>query len=168
MTAENTVKKKSNVGWYIAAIVIIIIVIVVGVYVYETTMSPGGGGGGGGGTPIAMTLYEGEVSSTQYGFGTSASSLASPGPTLTFKQGQAYTMTVNNVGALPHSWEISSSNTGTPSPLFNSEINPGAYISPGQSGSVTFTPNQSGNFYYVCPVPGHPDLGMWGPVVINP
>ncbi len=166
MTTENSAKKKSNVGWYIAAVVIIIIVIAVGVYLYEMSLSPSPGGGGG--TPTAMTLYEGEVSTTQYGFGTSASSLASPGPTLTFTEGQSYTMTVYNVGAITHSWAIASSNTGTPSPLFNSEINPGAYISPGQSGSVTFTPNQSGNFYYVCPVPGHSDLGMWGPVVINP
>ena len=157
--------KKSMTMWYIVAAIIVIVVIVVGVVLYEQSLAPGGGGGGG--NPIALTLYEGEVSSTSYGFGNSASSLSSPGPTLTLTQGQAYTMTVNNVGTLPHSWEIASTKTGTPSPLFNSEINPGTYISGGGSGSVTFTPNQSGNFYYVCPVAGHPDLGMWGNVVIS-
>jgi len=163
MTTETP--KKSMTMWYIVAAIIIIVVIVAGVVLYEQSLAPPGGGGGG--TPIALTLYEGEVSSTSYGFGNSASSLSSPGPTLTLKQGQSYTMTVYNVGTLPHSWEISSTNTGTPSPLFNSEINPGTYIAGGQSGSVTFTPNQSGNFYYVCPVPGHGDLGMWGNVVVN-
>ncbi len=151
--------------WYIVAAIIIIVVIVVGVVLYEQSLTPPSGGGG---NSTALTLYEGEVSSTSYGFGNSASTLSSPGPTLTLTQGQSYTMTVYNVGAITHSWEIASTNTGTPSPLFNSEINPGAYIAPGASGSVTFTPNQSGNFYYVCPVPGHSDLGMWGNVVINP
>ncbi len=151
--------------WYIVAAIIIIVVIVVGVVLYEQSLAPSNGGGGG--NPIALTLYEGEVSSTNYGFGNSASSLTSPGPTLTLTQGKSYTMTVYNVGTLAHSWEIASTNTGTPTALFNSEINPGTYIAAGGSGSVTFTPNQSGNFYYVCPVPGHPDLGMWGNVVIN-
>jgi uncharacterized cupredoxin-like copper-binding protein len=163
--ATETAQKRSMTMWYVVAAIIIIVVIVAGVVLYEQSLAPPGGGGGG--TPIALTLYEGEVNSTDYGFGDSASSLSSPGPTLTLTQGQSYKMTVYNVGALPHSWEIASTNTGTPSPLFNSEINPGAYIAGGGSGSVTFTPNQSGNFYYVCPVPGHTDLGMWGNVVIN-
>ena len=150
--------------WYIAAAIIIIVVIVAGVILYEQSFTPPSGGGG---TPIAMTLYEGEVSGTSYGFGNGATSLTSPGPTLTFTEGKTYTMTVHNVGTLPHSWEIASSNTGTPSPLFSSEVNPGAYIAAGGSGSVTFTPTQTGNFYYVCPVPGHADLGMWGNVTIN-
>ncbi len=162
MTTETP--KKSMTMWYIVAAVIIIVVIVAGVILYEQSLTPPGGGGG---TPTALTLYEGEVSSTSYGFGNSASSLSSPGPTLTLTQGQSYTMTVYNVGTLPHSWEISSTKTGTPSPLFSSEINPGTYIAAGASGSVTFTPNQSGNFYYVCPVAGHGDLGMWGNVVVN-
>ena len=152
--------------WYAVAAIIIIVVIVVGVVLYEQSLAPPSGNGGG--TPIEMTLYAGEVSQTQYGFGTSASSLQSnPGPTLTFTQGQSYKMTVNNVGTMPHSWMIANGKTSGSTVLFSSEINPGAFISAGQSGSVTFTPNQAGNFYYICPVPGHPELGMWGNVVVN-
>ncbi len=163
MATENAPKKSMTV-WYVVAAIVIIVVIAVGVVLYEQSLTPSGSGT----TPIAMTLYEGEVSTTSYGFGNSASSLSSPGPTLTFTEGQSYTMTVYNVGTLPHSWAISTQNSTSGTILFNSEIDPGVYISPGQSGSVTFTPNQSGNFYYICPFPGHADLGMWGPVVINP
>ncbi len=162
MSTEN-VQKKSMTVWYIVAAIIVIVVVVVGVVLYEQSLTPAPSS-----NAIEMTLYEGEVSTTSYGFGNSASSLTTPGPTLTFKVNQAYKMTVHNVGTLPHSWAITAAQSSSSSPLFNSEVNPGIYIAAGGSGSVTFTPTQSGNFYYVCPVAGHSDLGMWGNVVINP
>jgi len=149
--------------WYIVAAIVIIVVIVAGVVLYEQSLAPSNGGT----TPIAMTFYAGEVSQASYGFGTTASSITSPGPTLTFTEGKTYTMTVSNVGTMAHSWAIANQKSTGATVLFSSEINPGAYIAQGQSGSVTFTPNQSGNFYYICTVPGHPELGMWGNVVIN-
>ncbi len=163
MTVETAPKKGRMTAWYIVAAIIVIVVIVVGVVLYEQSLSPAPSG-----NVIQLTLYEGEISSSSYGFGSSSTSLTTPGPTLTFNMSQTYKMTVNNVGALPHSWAITAQQSSTSAPLFNSAINPGTYIAPGQSGSVTFTPNQSGNFYYVCPVAGHSDLGMWGNVVINP
>jgi len=163
MSTENVQKKRSMTVWYIAVAIIVIVVIVVGVVLYEQSLTPAPSS-----NVIQMTLYEGEVSTTSYGFGNSASSLQTPGPTLTFKVNQAYKMTVYNVGTLAHSWAITAAQSSSSSPLFNSEINPGTYIAAGGSGSVTFTPTQSGNFYYVCPVGGHSDLGMWGNVVINP
>ena len=162
MTSENQPKKSSPTLWYVVAVVVIIVII--GVAVYVLTMRPGST------TPatVTMTLYEGEVSTTQYGFGNSASSLASPGPTLTFKNGDVVQMTVYNVGTMPHSWAISTTPNTSGQILFNSEINPGTYIAAGQSGTVTFTVNQAGSFYYVCPIPGHTDLGMYGSVTVNP
>ncbi len=131
-----TAPKKSMTMWYIAAAIIIIVVIVAGVILYEQSLTPPSGGGG---TPIAMTLYAGEVNATSNGFGNSASSLTSaPGPTLTFTEGKTYTMTVYNVGTMPHSWTIANQHSSTATVLFSSEINPGAYIAAGQSGSVTF------------------------------
>jgi uncharacterized cupredoxin-like copper-binding protein len=166
MSTENVQKKRSMTVWYILAAIIVIVVIVVGVVLYEQSLTPGPSS-----NVIEMTLYEGEVSTTSAGFADSASSLTIPGPTLTFNVNQAYKMTVYNVGAITHSWAITASNSSSsvinPGPLFNSESNPGTYIAPGGSGLVTFTPTQSGNFY-VCPVGGHSDLGMWGNVVINP
>ena len=92
---------KSKTGMYAAIAIIVIVIIVVGVVV-ALMYKPGTSGSG-----TALTLYAGEVSSAQYGFGDSASALTSnPGPTLNLKVGTTYTMTVHNVGAMPHAWEI--------------------------------------------------------------
>jgi heme/copper-type cytochrome/quinol oxidase subunit 2 len=65
-----------------------------------------------------------------------------------------------------HSWEIVSSKAiGTP--LWGAGVDVTSYIAPGASGTVTFTPTQTGNFYYVCTFPGHIALGMWGKVVVS-
>jgi uncharacterized cupredoxin-like copper-binding protein len=152
-------KGKSKTGLYAIIAIIVIVIVVVGVVF--VLMSPAAKG-----TPL--TLYAGEVSTAAYGFGNTASTITSnPGPTLTLKQGTIYTMTVNNVGTMPHAWEISSQKEAG-SVVFGAQIDSTSYIAPGSSGSVTFTPNQSGNFYYVCPVPGHVALGMWGNVVVTP
>ena len=117
----------------------------------------------------SLTLYAGEVSSSAYGFGNSASSITSPGPTLTLTEGTTYTMTVYNVShmSMLHSWEITTSEAASTSPLWGAGIDLTNYIPVGGSGSVTFTPTQTGNFYYVCSFPGHIALGMWGKVVVK-
>ncbi len=116
---------------------------------------------------VNVTLYEGEINATTYGFGNTSSSLTSPGPALTFRQGQTYTVTVHNVGAFPHSWAISTQPNLNGQILFNSEILPNAWIQPGETGSITFTPDKTDIFYYICPVPGHTELGMWGRAIVN-
>ena len=107
------------------------------------------------------------MSSAVYGFGNSANDITSPGPTLNLKMGQTYTMTFYNVATdLPHSWEIVQTKAvGTP--MFGAGIAINSYVQPGGSGSVTFPPDQTGDFFYVCTVPGHIALGMWGNVVIT-
>jgi heme/copper-type cytochrome/quinol oxidase subunit 2 len=175
--------KKGNARLYITAVVIIVIIIIVGVLAYElsssmTNPSP---------TPTPSTTPTASPTPTpsatptpsptpsgtpltlyadSYGFGDSAGNIISPGPTLHLNVGQTYTMTVHNVASIPHSWEIVATKAvGTP--IFGAGINVNTYIQPGQSGSVTFTPDQTGNFYYVCTVPGHIALGMWGNVEIT-
>jgi len=119
------------------------------------------------GTPL--TLYAGEVSSSAYGFGLTASSITSPGPTLTLTEGTTYTMTVYNVShmGMLHSWEISPTEAVATSAEWGASIDLANYIPVGGSGSVTFTPTQTGNFYYVCTFPGHIALGMWGKIVVK-
>jgi uncharacterized cupredoxin-like copper-binding protein len=153
-------KAKSRTSLYIAIAVIVIIVVVVGVVV-ALMYKPGGTG-----TPL--TMYAGEVSTATYGFGNSASSIATApnAPTLTLKEGTSYTMTVTNSGTMPHAWEITRDKT-TSTVLWGAQIDPTSYISPGASGSVTFTPTETGTFYYICPVPGHVALGMWGTVIVT-
>ena len=153
-------KSKSRTGMYVAVAVIVVIIVVVGVVV-ALMYKPGATG-----TPL--TLYAGETGTAAYGFGNTADTITSnPAPTITLKQGTSYTMTVHNVGTMPHAWEITTQQTGG-SVLFGAQIASTSYIAPGSSGSVTFTPNQAGNFYYICPVPGHVALGMWGNVVVTP
>ena len=118
----------------------------------------------------SITLYAGNQpsgSSIPYGYGLSSDNIVSPGPTLNLQEGTTYTVTVNNVADIPHSFEIVPTKAVSNSPMFGAGIDITNYISPGGSGSVTFTPDQTGNFYYVCTVPGHISLGMWGNVVVS-
>jgi uncharacterized cupredoxin-like copper-binding protein len=119
---------------------------------------------------VSVQLFEGEISSTLYGFGYSSNSLTSPGPTLTFKVSDVVNVTVTNVGQLPHDWAIVNGNQSSSAPvLFNAQIaSPNSPLQHGQSGSVVFTVTQAGNFYYICQVPGHENVGMWGNVIVNP
>ncbi len=118
---------------------------------------------------VFVTLYAGQVSLTVYGFGNSASSITSPGPTLTFKVGDVVNMTVFNVGTMPHNWALVTTNQTSAPVLFGAQIDSGSVpILMNQTGSVIFRVTKSGNFNYICQVPGHVQLGMWGSVVINP
>jgi len=120
-----------------------------------------------------LVMYEGPLTSgasgsTIFGFGNTATSIVSPGQTLTLQQGTTYTMTVYNVDpSIPHGWEIVPTQAVSNSPLFGAGIDIGGSIPPGGSGSVTFTPNQTGSFYYVCTQPGHIGDGMYGSLVVN-
>ena len=118
---------------------------------------------------VSVTLYSGEISSSLYGFGNSSTSITSPGPTLTFKVGDVVNMTLINVGQMSHDWAIVTANQTSASVLFHAQIASGTFpLATNQTGSVIFTVTKSGNFYYICQVPGHVQLGMWGSVVINP
>ena len=118
---------------------------------------------------VSMTLYAGQISLTVYGFGNSANNITSPGPTLTFKVGDVVNMTVINVGTMPHNWALTTTNQTSAKVLFGAQIDSGSVpIEMNQSASVVFKVAKSGNFNYICQVPGHVQLGMWGSVVINP
>ncbi len=118
---------------------------------------------------VSITLYAGDVSiyPGAMGYGNNSVIITSPGPTLNLQVGVTYNLTVVNVGDVAHSWEIAPTKAVTDAPLFGAGIATDNYIQPGQSASVTFTPTQEGNFYYVCTVPGHINGGMWGNVVVS-
>ena len=118
---------------------------------------------------VSVTLYAGEISGSLYGFGYSSTSLTSPGPTLTFKVGDVVNMTLFNAGTMPHNWALVTTNQTSASVLFGAKIASGSVpIEVNQTGSVVFAITKSGNFSYICQVPGHVQTGMWGSVVINP
>jgi nitrite reductase (NO-forming) len=116
---------------------------------------------------INIVLYEGEISPTRYGFGNSSNLLTSPGPTIRFNMSDVVNITVVNVGSMPHAFEITNSPKTGATMLFNAEIGASSYLEPGKQGTVIFTPTNAGSFYYICPVPGHAELGMYGSIVIT-
>ncbi len=159
-TQENMPKKSSRTLLYAVIVIVIALIVIGSVYYYETTLTPSPSSA----TPL--TLYEGEISSTAYGFGNTASSLSSnPGPTIILTAGKTYTMTIHNVGTMQHNWAIVDAKSSTANVLWKSEA---SLINPGSSGSVTFTAGSAGNYFYICQVPGHVALGLWGIVTVNP
>ncbi len=146
-------------------VAVIVIVVAAGGYWYwmsiQTPPVPPDGG-------TLITLYGGEISSSIYGFGLTRAGLRTPGPTLNFTYGTEYTLTFMNAGQFPHALVIKAGNNATSATMWGAAIGSASTpISPGQSGSVTFTPTQLGTFYYVCPVPGHKELGMYGLVIVR-
>jgi nitrite reductase (NO-forming) len=116
---------------------------------------------------VNIVLYEGEISPTKYGFGNSSTQLTSPGPTIRFTLSDVVNITVVNVGTMPHAFEITNTPKTGSTLLFNAQIGQSSYLEPGQKGTTIFTPTKAGSFYYICPVPGHAELGMYGAVVIT-
>jgi plastocyanin len=113
-------------------------------------------------------LYAGEINANQEGFGSSASSIRSPGPQLTFTAGEVVTVTLVNVGTNPHNFAIVDTKSSTGTVLWNSQISTSdTGVSAGSNESVTFTVGNAGNYYYVCQTDGHFALGMWGNVKVN-
>lgn len=147
----------------IIAVVVVIIVVVVGVAAYELTR-PGGTTGGG----THIDIYASD--SPSYGFGMSAGGITSPGPNLALTSGQTYTITLHNVGTVPHNFAITkdkvdgSTNLAFSGAQIASASNP---VSPGSSASVTFTAGTAGSYYYICQIDSHVSLGMWGTATVS-
>ncbi len=115
---------------------------------------------------VNIVLYEGEITPIKYGFG-NTSTLTSPGPTLRFNLTDVVNITVVNVGSMPHAFAITNAPKTGATVLFGAEIAASNYLEPGKQGTVIFTPNNAGSFYYICPVPGHAEVGMYGSVIIS-
>ncbi len=115
-----------------------------------------------------ITLYAGEINSSLYGFGNSASSIASPGPTLTLTSGDTVMITLHNAGTMNHNFAIVNAKSATATVLWSAQIDSASNGVPvGSSASVTFTVGNAGNYYYICQTDGHVTLGMWGNVVVQ-
>jgi uncharacterized cupredoxin-like copper-binding protein len=118
---------------------------------------------------INLTLYEGELSDLKMGFGTSSNNLTSPGPTLRFKTSDVVSITVINEGKFQHAFAVTDNPKSGANVMFNAQAgsltNP---LSPGDQATIVFTPNFAGSaFYYICPITGHAEMGMWGSVIVT-
>jgi uncharacterized cupredoxin-like copper-binding protein len=115
---------------------------------------------------VELTVYAGD-----FGFGLRPDAITSPGPELRVKVGSLVKLTVVNVGRAVHVLTIvgdlkedpnavsvfSGASAGTPR-------NP---IPLGSSVTVYFVAEKEGSYYYVCNVPGHTSLGMYGRFVVE-
>ncbi len=102
-----------------------------------------GGGGGGGSSSVDVTL---KLDNT----------FVFTPTTITAKVGQTVNVTIENAGALEHTFLIDEFgvNSGT--------------IAAGATQTVTFTPDKAGTFTFYCNTPGHKEGGMTGLLTINP
>jgi FtsP/CotA-like multicopper oxidase with cupredoxin domain len=116
---------------------------------------------------VNVILYAGEISDAQYGFGTEPNNLTIPGPTLRFKTTDWVNLTIINQGAKPHAFQMTNAPREGASVVFNAFVastnNP---LQTGQTASVIFNSNIAGEFYYISPVSGQTEMGMWGSVII--
>lgn len=74
---------------------------------------------------------------------------------LTLKKGEAVTLTFKNTGAYPHNFTISDLGVQTKT------------VQPGESDTITFTPDKAGTFKSICSVDSHADKGMTGTVNVQ-
>jgi len=116
---------------------------------------------------VNVTIYGSEISGSRFGWGLSRDNITSPGPTLRFKVGDIVSLTVHNIGKVPHSFGIVP-NLSDDTIIFNSQVatsnNP---IPAGQSQQTLFKITDAGEFKYICTVPGHKQLGMYGNVTVS-
>ncbi len=117
---------------------------------------------------VQVTIYAGEISTSQYGFGNTSSTIVTPGPTLTFHSGDVVNLTLQNAGTMPHNWAIVDQKSSSANVLWSAQIGtPNSPVPAGENKSVMFTVGNAGNYYYICQVDAHVSLGMWGNVVVE-
>lgn len=74
---------------------------------------------------------------------------------ITVQQGEQTTIQFRNTGTIAHNFTLSAFDAQTPT------------IQPGNSATVTFTPGETGEFTYICSVPGHAQRGMQGTLIVE-
>jgi uncharacterized cupredoxin-like copper-binding protein len=174
---------RKNTGWYVAAAIIIIVIVIAGILIYRYSQSAPNPNPSATpaptsttGTPVPpasnveISIFAGELSPSQYGFG-NTSSVTSPGPSFTVKVGSTVTVHFGNAGSMGHNWALVTQKTDASSQLafasaqVQSGLNP---VAPAGTGTATFVADQAGTYYYICQVPGHVTLGMWGYFTVIP
>ncbi|MEM0366887.1 MAG: plastocyanin/azurin family copper-binding protein, partial [Candidatus Nitrosocaldus sp.] len=82
--------------------------------------------------------------------------------------GDSITINVRNDGVMPHSFGIVTDPSNVNSVVFNASVGSATqFLLANQEGSVTFTPDKPGEYYYICLVAGHADLGMKGKFIVE-
>ena len=153
-------------------IIIGIVVVLVAIAGIILVMRPRDGGDLDGEVPppdvYTIILYTDEISSSEYGFGFLSENITSPGPKLRLFRDQETNITIINIGEQPHAFAITDSLSEDAAVLFESSI--GSVedpVMPDETRSTLFTPESTGDYFYICPIPGHIEAGMWGNTTIT-
>ncbi len=119
------------------------------------------------------------------GFGVEGEDITSPGPTIRVRKGETVTITFENAHYYEDGRPFQSSHNFTVvedkdvpvlqmEPLWGAHVGgsfQGLGVDPnlkaGERGSVTFTAETAGEFYYVCAVSDHIVNGMWGRFIVE-
>ncbi len=102
----------------------------------------------------------------EVGYALEGEELVSPGPTITVRVGEPVTITFRNVddSQEPHDFTIVAEKRGIADRLWGAETE---WLLFGEQQTITFTPDTPGSYFYVCSVPGHFRVGMWGSFVVE-
>jgi uncharacterized cupredoxin-like copper-binding protein len=72
--------------------------------------------------------------------------------------GKPVTLMLINSGKIEHNWMLDHTASSVPIHVV---------VAPGESTTVTFTPEASGSFRYSCTIPGHAPAGMAGTLLVK-
>lgn len=113
-------------------------------------------GGGGGGTSTQSNTSAPAAGGEVQRIEVSGSDFAFSPPDVTVKRGTTVELVFTNTGRVAHDW-VAQGIEGAKT----------AAVRPGQNQTITFTPNQSGEYKIVCTEPGHEAAGMVGKLVVQ-
>ncbi len=120
-------------------------------------------GGGVTATPTVEFTVVGGEAGPKFGFASEGQQISSPGPTLTVKTGDIVKVNFKNNGATAHAFSVVTEKSDKAPLVFKATIGTGPRpLEPGSQRSIVFSADKAGTYYYICPVPGHAQLGMWG------
>jgi nitrite reductase (NO-forming) len=110
----------------------------------------------GGGGPVALS-FEGNDS---FQFTPSSATVSA---------GDEVEVTLNNAGALDHSWVLVAQGTDPATATDANAISNASTgtVAPGGTGTATFTAPDAGSYQFLCTVPGHAAAGMVGTLTVN-
>lgn len=86
------------------------------------------------------------------------------GPEIHVKVGEMVTIRLINQGKIPHNFDvhtIEGEDVGWEGAAYE------GLITPGEEVVISFTPDKPGKYIYMCHVPGHMELGMWGYLIVE-
>jgi uncharacterized cupredoxin-like copper-binding protein len=115
-----------------------------------------------------IVIYAAELPDGRFGYGFSPDNITSPGPPIKVKVDEVVRLTLIDIGKIPHSFAVVDKVSEPPNILFQSEIGtPSRPVYPNSSQSIVIQFKTPGTYNYMCTVPGHSQLGMWGVFIVE-